>query len=172
MIALAHHPYGAAVRRYARGWVRVGACGRGYAPLPGGFGAPPWGQYDPCARSSLDGRPARRRPARTPARPPVEGHWRRPEREDRQANRRSAARSFKIAEGGAPRGVRMRLHPRRFLAQRKRMPLDAPRGAPPAPYFEAPAGRPAGGQGHASFSGGAKTRESQDEKALLQPHSA
>ena len=36
-------------------------------------------------------------------------------------------------------------HPRRFLAQRKRMLLDAPRGAPPAPYCEAPAGRPAGG---------------------------
>ena len=64
---------------------------------------------------------------------------------DGRANCRSAARSFKIAGGGAPRGVRMRLHPRRFLAQRKRMLLDAPRGAPPAPYCEAPAGRPAGG---------------------------
>lgn len=122
------------------------------------FGAPPWGHYDPCARSSPDGRPARRRPARRPARLPVEGHWRRQEQDDGQANRSSAARSFDIAEGGAPRGVRMRLHPRRFPAQRKRMLLDAPRGAPPAPYSEAPAGRPAGGQDHASFSGGAKRR--------------
>ena len=32
-----------------------GACGWGYDPLPGGFGAPPWGHYDPCARSSLEG---------------------------------------------------------------------------------------------------------------------
>ena len=30
-----------------------------------------------------------------PARPPVEGHWRRQERDDRQANRRSAARRLK-----------------------------------------------------------------------------
>ena len=33
----------------------VGACGWSYDPLPGGFGAPPWGYYGPCARSSLDG---------------------------------------------------------------------------------------------------------------------
>jgi hypothetical protein len=33
--SLAHHPNGATVRRYAGGWVRVGACGRGLRPAPG-----------------------------------------------------------------------------------------------------------------------------------------
>ena len=33
----------------------VGACGWPYEPDSGGFGAPPWGYYGPCARSSLDG---------------------------------------------------------------------------------------------------------------------
>jgi len=51
--ALAHHPNGAAVRRYAGGWVRVGACGRGLRPAPGRLREPPWGHYGPCARSSL-----------------------------------------------------------------------------------------------------------------------
>jgi hypothetical protein len=48
---LAHHPNGAAVRRYAGGWVRVGACGRVLRPAPGRFWEPPWGHYGPCARS-------------------------------------------------------------------------------------------------------------------------
>jgi hypothetical protein len=104
---LAHHPNGAAVRRYAGGWVRVGACGRGLRPAPGRFRGTAEsrrlrrrlplknrrlrklacvGYYGPCARSSL-------------------------EEEAGQPVTRKRGPESEIAEGGAPRGVRMVAQP-------------------------------------------------------------
>ena len=79
----ASHPRGAAIRRHVVWRGGCGACGRGLRLAPGRLREPTWGHYDPCARSSLDraGCISRRD--------------------------RSAARSFQIAAGGAPRGVRM-----------------------------------------------------------------
>ena len=54
-----------------------GACGWGYDPLPGGFGAPPWGYYGPCARSSLERSVASRlRPMPDEMRQGDEPNWR------------------------------------------------------------------------------------------------
>ncbi len=143
---LAHHPYGAAVRRYARGWVRVGACGRGLRPAPGRLREPTWGHYDPCARSSLDeaAAPAAARDRRGDN--PLRGTGFRGLR-GAPATGFAEARPgvLKIAEGGAPRGVRtvaqpVRPHPGSTDADT----FNAPRGAPPAPYDSSPAGSACG----------------------------
>ncbi len=75
------------------GGVRCGACGRGLRLAPGRLREPPWGQYDPCARSSLDEAAA---PAAATARGrdnPLRGTGiREPRGSARHRLRRSAAR--------------------------------------------------------------------------------
>jgi len=118
-------PRGAAIRRCAVGRDGGGACGWSHDPLPGGFGAPPWGYYGPCARSSLKRSAASRlRSMPDETRRGDEPNWR------RKGSRRgtaddliSAARSLKIADersatGRADGGS---IHPRRILAQWKRL---------------------------------------------------
>ena len=113
-------PRGAANRRCAIGRDKDGACGWSHDPLPGGCGAPPWGHYDPCARSSLDGKAARTvfreqdgdeavsgRRGISPSHPTPAAEAPPGGRDTGgEAFHISAARGFKIAGSGAPRGVR------------------------------------------------------------------
>jgi hypothetical protein len=93
-------------------------------------------------------------------------HWR----------ERSAARSFQIAAGGAPRGVRM-------VAQSIRAAswlngcgpkTHAPRGAPLPLRSKRPRAGTRAGKPHASFSGGAKRRPEnlRTRRRWLEPHPA
>ncbi len=135
------HPRGAAIRRCAVGGDGGGACGRSHKPDSGGFGAPTWGHYDPCARSSLDrshrimpsshaGR--RDNPMRgTGARGLAAEDGLRPDKrgpESEIADKRSATGR---ADGGS-------IHPRRILAQRMRI-RDPRLAALRCPSFVTPA---------------------------------
>jgi hypothetical protein len=166
---LAHHPYGAAVRRYARGWVRVGACGRGLRPAPGRLREPTWGHYDPCARSSLEGRPGDTIPFDPPMRQPEEGNWRKRTAEEDAGPtaeaRPGALKSPKAERHGACGqwlnlsarilAQRMRTIQTRLAALRQPRSLDAPAG-----WLRA---------GRLMRHSRALTRESQDKKAPTKP---
>jgi hypothetical protein len=103
---LAHHPNGAAVRRYARGWVRVGACGRELRPAPGRLRGTALGTLrslcEELARKEAGGTGLRPR-----ARQGDEPHWRLRPRAREPGFREARPGVLKNAEGGAPRGVRM-----------------------------------------------------------------
>jgi hypothetical protein len=113
----------------------VGACGWPYKPGSGGFGAPPWGYYGPCARSSLEGRNAGGFRERScgeaeigPARDtPLSDRRTRPKLRPSGRNRMqpipiSAARRLKNADrrNATGRAEGGSILPRRILAQWKR----------------------------------------------------
>ena len=116
----ASHPRGAADRRHVVWRGGCGACGRGLRLAPGRLREPTWGHYDPCARSSLDRAGVSRRD-------------------------RSAARSFQIAAGGAPRGVRMVAQSIRAASWLNGSGTpNAPRGAPLPLNWKPPRGSAGG----------------------------
>jgi len=112
-----------------------GACGRVCTPLPGGFGAPPWGYYGPCARSSLEGSAGDGQAGRG-CDDPLRGTG-------VQARRSQATKPYKrgpeseiaderSATGRADGGS---IHPRRFLAQWKRLTIHPRLAALRCPSF-------------------------------------
>jgi len=124
------HPRGAAIRRYASGGRRFGACGWPYKPDSGGFGTPPWGYYGPCARSiarrgGMAGMAAGGATTRRGELAPMASQTGIPPNG-------SAARSLKIADerSATGRAEGGSILPRRVLAQWKRPDTPAPRGAP------------------------------------------